>query len=197
LLPRESITNHFRCIREFGTLVFTTLSAASLPRGQVARLVSRPENAVAPPTADRHGTDPLPKERKRARAPPKRVSESLVRRPLFAQLSEEAKGAGRLTVARFDRYDSGALRVSYASRLTTALQAHVARTLRSPTSPAPAPHSWSSAPWVPTPRTDASRTRTPAGGATETVPTSECRRRYEGTGERTFRYCAISWLRKP
>jgi len=37
---------------------------------------------------------------------------------------------------------------------------------------------------VPTPRTEASRTSTSAGRATETVPTSECRRRDEGTGER-------------
>jgi len=93
------------------------------------------------------------------------------------------KGAGRLTVARFDRHDSSALRrrTPPGSRPP---RGDVARTLRYLTSPAPAPHSWSSAPWVPTPRTEASRTSTSAGRATETVPTSECRRRDEGTGER-------------
>jgi len=72
-----------------------------------------------------------------------------------------------------------------------------ANAARPSTSPTPAPQSWSSAPWVPTPRTVVSRTRAPAGGATETVPTSECRRRPEGTGERISVICAISWLRAP
>jgi hypothetical protein len=74
---------------------------------------------------------------------------------------------------------------------------NAARTPRGLTSPTPAPQLWSSAPWVPTPRTVDSRTSTPAGGAAETVPTSECRRRHKGTGERISVTCAISWLRAP
>jgi len=74
---------------------------------------------------------------------------------------------------------------------------NAAQALRDLTSPTPAPQSWSSAPWVPTPRTVDSRTSTPAGRAAETVPTSECRRRHEGTGERISIICAISWLHAP
>jgi len=53
--------------------------------------------------------------------------------------SEESKGAGRLTVARFDRSDSSALRVSHASRLATASYGHSANAANR-TSTTPAPH---------------------------------------------------------
>jgi len=42
-----------------------------------------------------------------------------------------------------------------------------------------------------------SRTRARLEEPTENVPTSECRRRHEGTGERSSVVCAISWLPTP
>jgi len=44
---------------------------------------------------------------------------------------------------------------------------------------APAPHSWSSAPWMPTPRAMPRYERTVGRAITESCSTSECRRRFE------------------
>jgi len=135
----------------------------------------------------------------------KRVSESLVRRPPFARLSEEAKGAWRLTVARFnrtrlqrtpqiaclpahDRPVEGRLESANSPRLSHVADARSAIVeLRALGADPPRPFF----------RETLSRTKQGTGRATETVPISGCRRRPAGTGERMSVTCAISWLRAP
>jgi hypothetical protein len=116
---------------------------------QRAHLGSRTEarERILPQTVT--ARDPALLRGGRARAPPKRVSKSLVRRPPFARLSEEAKGAWRLTVARFGRDGIDALRVSHASRLANALRIFGANAASSHRR-CPLRMMWSFSPWVPT-----------------------------------------------
>jgi len=143
-------------------------------------------SAEAPPTADRHRADPP--RREEARWCTTEACSGVSRSTPAVRAAERGSKRGMAV----NRRPLQSLRFQRTPRVEC-LPAHdrpagrlMARTPRTfPASPTPAPQSWSSAPWVPTPRTAVSRTRSPAGGATETVPTSECRRRPEGTGERT------------
>jgi len=122
------------------------------------------------------------------------ASESLVRRPPFARLSEEAKGAWRLDrrplqssrfgctprIARLPAHDRpvGPQRARCDLHFADAeLRSVELRALGAD------------------PPRRVSLDETATCGVTETVPTSECRRRHEGTGERNSITCAISWLR--
>lgn len=147
---------------------------AHLLRGRTRRSVS---------AADLHGADRREQAREGARSCTTRECFGVSRStPAVRAASEESKGAWRLTVARFDRSDSRALRVSHASRLATAPCGRSANAANL-TSKAPAPHCGAPRRGC-RPSAPRSREREPAGRATRTVPTSECRRRSAGTDER-------------